>query len=141
MPDFRPFAARIFEGFDCDAPDPEQFSPLALAFLGDTVFDTVIRTVIMESGNQTIQHLHDRASEYANAAAQARILDAVRDDLSEEERAIFRRARNANKHSMPKNQSPADYHKATGLEALIGWLFLNGREERMIELIRKGAGL
>ena len=135
------FAERIFEGFESERPDPDQFSPLALAFLGDTGFDTVIRTVIMERGNQTIQNLHDRASEYANAAAQARILDAVRDDLTEEERTIFRRGRNANKHSMPKNQSPADYHKATGLEALVGWLFLNGREERMIELIRKGTGL
>ena len=113
------------------------YSPLALAFLGDAVYELEIREHIVRQGNASPKTLNDRSSYFAMARTQSLISDVLAADLSEEEADIFRRCRNANANTRPKHASPADYHKATGLEALIGYLHLCGRNERVKELVRR----
>lgn len=106
-----------------------------LAFVGDTIYDLYARTQVLEEHDESVRQLHRRAVARVNAAAQARAFAAVEPLLSEEEADVARRGRNA--HSRPpKNQDPADYARATALEALCGYLYLMGRNERLDELMR-----
>ena len=128
----------IKEQFGLDSVDPNRYSPLSLAFIGDSVFDIVVKTVVVERGNAPVTKLHKRASDIVKAGAQADMLDLIYDVLSEEEQNIYRRGRNAKPYTKAKNFSYAVYCKATGLEALIGYLYLLGRTERLVELIKLG---
>ena len=123
--------------FACKETDLRTYSPLALAYIGDAVFDLVIRTIVVERGNRSAGSLHKSAVSYVNARVQARMIDALQEELTEEEAAIYRRGKNAKPHTMAKNASGAEYCKATGLEALCGYLYLAGRQERLLVLIRK----
>lgn len=109
-------------------------SPLPLAFIGDTVFDLLVREYLVGKANRPVSQLHALASKMVCAPAQAKAYDLVRDILTEEEQAVFRRGRNAHTGGVPKNASSAQYHVATGLEALFGWLYLNGKKDRINEL-------
>ncbi len=109
-------------------------SPLALAFIGDTVFDILIRSELVCEANRPVKELHKEAVSKVCAAAQARYIKKVLPLLTEEEEEIFKRGRNAHTGTVPKNQSSADYHYATGLECLFGWLYLSGKNERIKEL-------
>ncbi len=109
-------------------------SPLALAFIGDTVFDILIRSELVCEANRPVKELHKEAASKVCAAAQARYIKKVLPLLSEDEEEIFKRGRNAHTGTVPKNQSSADYHYATGLECLFGWLYLSGKNERIKEL-------
>ena len=129
---------KIGEAFGRDKVDLNTYSPLALAFLGDCVFEIVIRTMIVEKGNQRANSLHNQKSDIVNAGAQARIIEALMPELSEEEKDVYRRGKNAKVKSSAKNASIVDYHKATGLEALCGYLYLQGKMDRVIELVRLG---
>ena len=117
-------------------------SPLTLAFVGDTVFDLLTRTDLVCEANRPVNALHTAASKRVCAAAQAQAIRKIMPILSEDELAVFKRGRNAHTGGIPKNQSSADYHHATGLESLFGWLYLKGETERIIYLydeICKGA--
>lgn len=106
-----------------------------LAFVGDTIYDLYARTQVLEEHDACVRELHRRAVAHVNARAQARAFAAVEPLLSEEEADVARRGRNA--HSRPpKNQDPGDYARATALEALVGYLYLMGRNERLDELMR-----
>lgn len=129
---------KIGEAFGRDKVDLNTYSPLALAFLGDCVFEIVIRTMIVEKGNQRANSLHNQKSDIVNAGAQARIIEALMPELREEEKDVYRRGKNAKVKSSAKNASIVDYHKATGLEALCGYLYLQGKMDRVIELVRLG---
>ncbi len=118
--------------------DIRTYSPLALAFLGDAVFSLVIRTVVVSEGNRQAQKLHQATSYYVCAGAQAKIGDAIAELLTEEERVIYRRGRNANPAHQAKNATTEEYLKATALETLCGYLYLQDETERMLELIREG---
>ena len=107
---------------------------LALAFLGDTVYDLYVRSRLVPSGGQ-VKALHRAATSLVNAGAQSLALERVEAQLSDEELDVVRRARNA-KQSPPKNADPRDYHRATGFEALIGYLYLTGSVERLDEIMR-----
>lgn len=111
-------------------------NPLSLAFLGDTVFDLAVRTLLLDKYNTKPHSLHVMASARVKASAQAKASEAILPILSEDETAIFRRARNSKPGMLPKNANPEDYAAATGLEALCGWLFLSGQEERLLELLK-----
>lgn len=113
--------------------DPRLLSPLDLAFMGDGVYGVLVREHIAVMGSRPVGEMHRLAVGYVNASAQARAYDQIRDALSEEEQSIFRRGRNGGAHP-PKNANPGDYAKATGLEALFGYLYLSGRRERIREL-------
>ena len=129
---------KIREEFSLESKDIRTYSPLTLAFVGDCVFDLLIRTVIVERANQAPNQLHQKKSKIVKASAQAALAETFLEELSEEEQAVYKRGRNAKSGTSAKNASIADYRKATGLEALIGFWFLTGQEERMILMVKEG---
>ena len=115
---------------------PSQFSPLALAYIGDGVYELFVRTkVIEEHENMPANKLHKKTVQYVKAHAQADSIDAMLPHLTEDETAVYKRGRNTKSNTTPKNADMADYRKATGFEALIGFLYLSGENERLHELM------
>ena len=109
-------------------------NPLQLAYIGDTVWDLLIRTRLLYRG-RNLRHMHQEAVAHVNAAAQASTLRRIEGLVTEAEGDILRRGRNAHaRHPVPKNQDPADYSATTALEALIGYLYVTGQEERLLYL-------
>ncbi|MBO4336853.1 MAG: ribonuclease III [Lachnospiraceae bacterium] len=131
-------AGLIAESFDTGRPDIRTLSALTLAFLGDYVFDLVMRTVVVGGGNSPVNILHRQKSAIVKASAQADMVRKIEGLFSPEEEAVYKRGRNATSHTVPKNADVNEYRMATGLEALIGYLYLQGRTDRILELIRKG---
>ena len=115
--------------------DPSQYSPTVLAYLGDAVYELIIREMLVREGNRQVQKLHREATEYVSARAQAEHAEAIMDRLTDEEKSVYKRGRNANAHGAPKNQELSDYRKSTGFEAVLGWLYLKGDMERILELV------
>ena len=109
-------------------------SPLNLAFVGDTVFDLFVREKLVCEANRPVNKLHNRAASMVKASAQAKAVERIRDRLTEQEQSVVRRGRNAHVNHKAKNMSEADYHLATGLEALFGYLYLKGETERLSEI-------
>ncbi len=128
----------ILKSFDRKEQDIRTYSPLTLAYLGDSVYELVIRTLVVEEANRAVRELNKRTVRYVNAASQARMAAALKGMFTEEEADVYKRGRNAKPATTAKNATLSDYHKATGFEALIGYLYLTGRQERMMELIRQG---
>ena len=120
--------------------DVDSYSPLALAFIGDSVFDLVVKTVVVEKANCPANKLHRKTSEIVKAQSQSEMAKwfLENDILSEEEQSIYRRGRNAKSPTTAKNASVGDYRRATGVEALTGYLYLKNRTERLVELIMLG---
>ena len=117
--------------------DLKNYSALGYAYLGDAVYERYVREYIMESrGNMPVEKYHAVATHFVCAAAQAKAIEALMDGLTEEEEAVYRRGRNAKAHAAPKSSSPGEYRKATGFEALIGYLSINGRDTRAEELMK-----
>ena len=114
-------------------PEAKQLSPLGLAYIGDGVYELMTRCRILREGNRPVQMLHRRTVSLVCAAAQSQAFLLIEGDLSEEELSIYKRGRNADSHP-PKNADPAEYRRATGLEALFGYLYLTGQRERLEEL-------
>lgn len=114
--------------------DANMLSPLTLAFVGDTVFDLFVRETLVCEANRSVNKLHKTATTFVKASAQAGFVMKIRDRLTEEEQSILRRGRNAHSNHKAKNASESDYHYATGLEALFGYLYLKGRMERLREI-------
>lgn len=106
---------------------------LELAYLGDTIYDLHVRRRLVARGGR-VQAMHRRAVALVNAHAQSEALSRIEDELNEEERSVVRRARNAHQ-TPPRHADAADYHRATSLEALIGYLYLTGRTERLEQLL------
>lgn len=111
-----------------------EVSTLALAHIGDCVFELLVRTYLLRRGEHTNRKMHEATLAYVSAPAQARAMEKLLPRLTEEERAVWKRGRNSYVNSVPKNASVADYHAATGLEALFGWLYLRGERGRAGEL-------
>lgn len=127
----------IKRDFACKEVDIRTYSPLTLAYIGDAIYDLVIRTIVVERGNSSVNKLHRKTVSYVNARVQARMIDALEEELTEEEMAVYHRGRNAKSYTSAKNASVTEYRKATGMEALCGYLYLQGRQERMLYLIRE----
>ncbi|HAG56473.1 MAG: ribonuclease III [Oscillospiraceae bacterium] len=117
--------------------NPKLLSPLTLAFVGDGVYELLVRKKIVETGNMPPKKLNARKVEMVRASAQAAVYDGLEPLLEEEEREVLKRGRNAHTGSVPKNAQMADYHKATGVEALFGFLYLKGDWERLYFLFDK----
>ena len=113
---------------------------LTLAYIGDAVYEIVIRTILVEKGNAQVNKLHQRASKLVKASAQSEIIEKLKEDLTEEELVVYKRGRNAKSYTKAKNASTIDYRRATGFEAVMGYLYLKGDYKRMIDLIRAGLG-
>lgn len=130
------FAGYIRNSMNIPETDIKNYSPLTLAFIGDSIFDLIIRTYIVESGNAPVNKLHNRASKLVQASAQAELYHQIKDQLTEEETAVFKRGRNAKSYTSAKNAGILEYRTATGMEALIGYLYLSDRMDRAMELIK-----
>ena len=112
-----------------------ELSPLALAFLGDGVYELLVRTYVLDK-NKLAGKLHKEAVNFVKAKAQSESIRRVLSKLSEDETAVFNRGKNAKPHTMAKNQTTFDYKMATGLEALFGYLYLLNRGDRILELFK-----
>lgn len=126
----------IKKKFDCGEVDIRTYSPLTLAYIGDSIYDLIIRTVIVERANQPVNKLHKTTIRYVNAGTQAKMITVLEEELTEEEKAVYHRGRNAKSYTSAKNASITDYRKATGLEALFGYLYLLNRMDRLLALVR-----
>ena len=131
----------IKECFDCKEQDINSYSPLTLAYIGDDVYDLVVRTVVVERGNRAANGLHKTTSNLVKAQTQAQLIEVVMEKLTDQEKSVYRRGRNAKSYTSAKNASIGDYRKATGLEALIGYLYLTDRMDRVLELMKEGFAL
>ncbi len=131
-------AELIREVFDLPRQDVKSYSPLTLAFLGDNVYDLVVRTVLLEQANRAVNTLNKKKSAVACAEFQAQMADRILPLLSEEELGVYKRGRNAKSYTTPKHAKIGDYRKATGVEAMMGYLYLQGKTERILELMKIG---
>ena len=110
------------------------YNSLSLAYIGDAVYELLVRRHILEKGITVNGQMHLAAKRYVSAAAQSEILEKISDILTEDELSVIRRGRNAKSHSHPKNADLADYHNATGFEALWGYLHLANDVQRINEI-------
>lgn len=124
--------------FQCKDVDLRTYSPLTMAYIGDAIYDLVIRTVVVERGNRSANDLHRQTTQYVKAGTQAKMIEALTDLLTEEEAEIYRWGRNAKVYTKAKNASLGEYRRATGMEALLGYLYMAGRTQRLLELVQEG---
>ncbi len=124
------------EQFEIPEVDIRTYSPLTFAYIGDGIFDLVIRSLVVGKGNTKASQLHYRTSHIVKAQTQAKMAETLESKLTEEEMDIYRRGRNAKSPTMAKNATMADYRKATGFEALMGYLYLTDQFERIVELTK-----
>ena len=129
---------KIREIFGITAPDLRQVPVLTLAYVGDSAYDLILRTYFAETTMLHGKPLHGKVQVYVTARSQAKIADGLQVVLTEEEAAVYRRGKNAHPETVSKHASLTEYHKATGLEALIGYLYLSGQTERAVSLVKEG---
>lgn len=133
--DFTEYMQEVFELPEVDA---RNYSPLTLAYIGDCIYDLIIKTINVSHGNKQVQKLHKETSALVQASAQSLMMRKMQEELTEEEHAVYKRGRNAKSVSPAKNQSITDYRRATGFEALLGYLYLKKEWKRMIDLVKIG---
>ena len=132
--------SNLNELFHLEEQDIRSYSPLTLAYIGDGIYELIIRTILVKKGNCPVNQLHKKASSLVKAAAQSGIMEIIEKELTPKELSVYRRGRNAHSPTMAKHATMADYRRATGFEALIGYLYLKEEYTRMITLIRMGIG-
>ncbi len=132
------FSFLLEDAFHLKKRDFSQYSPLTLAYVGDAVYELVIRTVLAKRGNTQTAKLHQKATNLVRAGAQAKLIQALLPRLEEAELAVYRRGHNAKPYNTAKNASRREYLEATGFEALMGYLYLREEYQRMIDLISLG---
>ena len=130
--------SKVQSTFELSKQDIRTYSPLTLAYIGDSIYDLIIRTMLVERGNAQVNRLHQNASKMVKASAQKDILHAIMDELTEEELGVYKRGRKAKSVTIAKNASMSDYRIATGFEALMGYLYMTEQMERIFELLRLG---
>ena len=114
-----------------------QLNGVTLAYIGDAIYEVLVREMLIKNGIQKVDNLHKEAIKYTSAVGQNKAVEAILDSLSEEELGIFKRGRNANGDRKAKNATITEYRQATGLEALFGFLYLEKRFERIYELLNE----
>lgn len=132
------FNDRINDVLQLNEVDVDSYSPIVLAYIGDCVYDLIIKSMVISGGNKQVHRLHEETSSYVQASAQSLMMRTMQHYLTEEEHAIYRRGRNTKSVSPAKNQTITDYRRATGFEALVGYLYLKKRYERLLELVKIG---
>lgn len=118
--------------------DPRIYSPLVLAYIGDAVYEVLIRTRVINRGSMQVNKMHKKSASLVNAGTQANLIKALMEELTEDELAVYKRGRNAKSATTAKHAAMMDYRMATGFEALIGYLYLTGSYERMLKLVHNG---
>lgn len=131
----------LLKPFNIERKEAKEFSPLVLAYIGDAVYELIVRSILVSMGNRLVNKLNKDATSLVKAGAQSEIVKLISDNLSEEEYTVFKRGRNSSPHTMAKNASMTDYKYATGFEALIGFLYLDNRCDRVLELVKLGIDL
>lgn len=132
------FVGTIKKELNLSRMNPEDYSSLNLAYIGDDAYDLVVRTYLMSLGNYSVNKLNNHANKLVKATTQSKMVDIIMPHLTEEETGVYKRGRNAKSATSAKNASIGEYRRATGFEALMGYLYLRGDYERMVQLIRIG---
>lgn len=132
------FDSYMQEIFQMKEVDVNSYSPLTLAYIGDSIYDLIIKSLVVNQGNRQVNKLHKETSMYVQASAQSLMMRTMQEQLTEEEHAVYKRGRNAKSVSPAKNQSITDYRRATGFEALLGYLYLKKEWKRMLDLVKIG---
>lgn len=132
------FEESLDERFGLSSKDWNMYSPLTLAYLGDAVYELAVRSLFVKRSNCQPQKLHQRVTACVSAKAQCRMIRELLPQLSQEEEAVYRRGRNSKPYTKAKNASLEEYLEATGFEAVVGYLYLNQRYDRLTELIAAG---
>lgn len=126
------------EVFQMQEVDVKTYSPLTLAYIGDCVYDLIIKSIVVNEGNKQVKKIHQETSSFVQASTQSLMMRAMQEELTEEEHGVYKRGRNAKSVSPAKNQSITDYRRATGFEALLGYLYLKKEWKRMVDLVKIG---
>ncbi len=129
------FFNTISESLNISEKDVDQLSPLVLAYIGDTVYEIFIRTLIVSRGNAPVHKLHRQSVHYVKAKAQSDVIHRISEFLNDEELDVVRRGRNAKSGTVPKNADITEYKYATGFESLLGYLYLKKRYKRLMEIL------
>ena len=131
---------KIIQAFELTEQDYRSYPALTLAYIGDCIYDLVIRTIVVYKSHKQVNDLHKKATSYVKAETQAVMIQGLMDNdiLTEEERSVYKRGRNTKSHTVAKNASVAAYRKATGFEAVLGYLYVTRQMERILELTRIG---
>mgnify|MGYP001053636077 FL=1 len=132
------FDSYMQEVFQMKEVDVHSYSPLTLAYIGDSIYDLIIKTLETNKATRQVNKLHKETSMYVQASTQSLMMRAMQEELTEEEHAVYKRGRNAKSVSPAKNQSITDYRRATGFEALLGYLYLKKEWKRMLDLVKIG---
>ena len=132
------FDTYMREIFKMQEVDIREYSPLALAYIGDSIYDLIIKTLVLNEGNKQVQKLHLESSGYVQAKTQSQMMRVLQKELTEEEHGIYKRGRNAKSVSPARNQSVTDYRRATGFEAVLGFLYLKKEWKRILDLVKIG---
>ena len=132
------FDSYMQEVFQMKEVDVNSYSPLTLAYIGDSIYDLIIKSLVINQGNRQVNKLHKETSMYVQASTQSLMMRAMQEELTAEEHAVYKRGRNAKSVSPAKNQSITDYRRATGFEALLGYLYLKKEWKRMLDLVKIG---
>lgn len=129
---------QIKSGMSLGDMDADSYSPLVLAYIGDAIYEVVIRTMVVSWANTQVNKLHKKSSGLVKAQTQARMIKSLLEELDEKETAVYKRGRNAKSFTKAKNATVIDYRMATGFEALMGYLYLLNKSDRMMELVKMG---
>lgn len=129
------FCRMITEKANMDDRDVDDLSPLVLAYIGDSVYDLFIRTCLVSRGGKKVGSLHRGSIQYVRAGSQCSVLEKISDSLTDEEKDVVRRGRNSNPSTVPRNADMAEYRRATGFEALLGYLYLKKKIPRLMEIL------
>ncbi len=132
------FDSYMQEIFKMEEVDIHTYSPLTLAYIGDSIYDLIIKSLVINQGNKQVNKLHKETSSLVQAATQSLMMRTMQEHLTEEEHAVYKRGRNAKSVSPAKNQSITDYRRATGFEALLGYLYLKKEWKRLLDLVKIG---
>ena len=132
------FVSYMNELFQMEEVDIREYSPLTLAYIGDCVYDLAIKSLVINAGNKQVNKLHQETSRLVQASTQSLMMRTMQEHLTEEEHAVYKRGRNAKSVSPAKNQSITDYRRATGFEALLGYLYLKKDYKRLLDLVKIG---
>ena len=132
------FVSYMNELFQMEEVDIREYSPLTLAYIGDCVYDLVIKSLVINAGNKQVNKLHQETSKLVQASTQSLMMRTMQEHLTEEEHAVYKRGRNAKSVSPAKNQSVTDYRRATGFEAVLGYLYLKKDYKRLLDLVKIG---
>ena len=127
---------KIKEQFEIKDTDINTYNPLTLAFIGDSVYETIVRTMVVSKGNKSVNALAKDKNKLVNAKTQSRIAEILTEYYTEEEADIYRRGKNAKTANHSKSAAYSEYHRATGLEAVFGYLYLTGKLDRCLELFK-----